>query len=83
LVGLAPYVVKQSAKLSPKYPVLSTKASSPASIKLAATKSQPNVPEPLMTKGWEAGLVVWKSGRSRLRVSPKVFTKVGPTWLSL
>lgn len=36
-----------------------------------------------MTKGWAAGLVVWKSLRRRERVSPKVETKPGAVWLSL
>lgn len=45
--------------------------------------SQPRVPLPEMTNGCEAGLVVWKSLRRRVRVSPKTLTKAGPTCDSL
>ena len=82
-VAFTPYVSKQSAKESAKYPVWRTKTSSPGSARLAATKSQPRVPEPEITKGCEEVSVVWKSFRSIERVSPKVFTNVAPTWLSL
>lgn len=82
-VALTPYVSKQSANESAKYPVCKTSASSPGSTRFAATWSQPSVPEPEMTKGCEAGSVVWKSLRRLDRTSPKVLTNGWPTCDSL
>ena len=50
------------------------------SARLAATRSQPRVPEPERMKGWEVGEVVWRRRRRSLRVSLKVAMKGGPTW---
>jgi hypothetical protein len=82
-VALTPYVSKQSANESAKYPVWRTSTSSPGSTRFAATWSQPSVPEPEMTMGCEAGSVVWKSLRRFWRTSLKQFTKGWPTCDSL
>lgn len=82
-VALTPYVSKQSANESAKYPVCRTRASSPGSAKFAATWSHPRVPEPESTIGCEVGEVVWKTLRRLVRTSLKVFTKGAPTWDSL
>lgn len=82
-VTFAPYVSKQSANESAKYPVWRTRTSSPGSARLAATWSHPSVPEPEITKGCDAGLVVWKSLRRFWRTSLKQLTNGWPTWDSL
>jgi hypothetical protein len=78
-VTLTPYVSKQSANESAKYPVWRTRASSPGSARFAATWSHPRVPEPEMTMGCEVGDVVWNTLRRLVRTSLKVLTKGAPT----
>mmetsp|Transcript_20973 Transcript_20973/g.29326 ORF Transcript_20973/g.29326 Transcript_20973/m.29326 type:complete len:221 (+) Transcript_20973:750-1412(+) len=72
------YALIHIAQLSLKYPVLQTRAFSPGSRRLQATKSQPRDPLPAMTNG--CPVLVRNTLRSISMVDPNSSMKLGATW---